>query len=123
MTGGRATGPDAAAAISELPISVRRAAMSIETFHKASLVHDDIEDDDAFRYGQPAVHRRFGIPTAINVGDYLIGLGYRLLSRNENDVPSEARVDVLDTLAVAHMRLAEGQGFGVAVARWKRSPF
>ena len=110
MTGGRATGPDAAAAISELPISVRRAAMSIETFHKASLVHDDIEDDDAFRYGQPAVHRRFGIPTAINVGDYLIGLGYRLLSRNENDVPSEARVDVLDTLAVAHMRLAEGQG-------------
>ena len=110
MTGGRATGPDAAAAISELPISVRRAAMSIETFHKESLVHDDIEDDDAFRYGQPAVHRRFGIPTAINVGDYLIGLGYRLLSRNENDVPSEARVDVLDTLAVAHMRLAEGQG-------------
>ncbi len=110
MTGGRATGPDADAAIAEFPISVRRAAMSIETFHKASLVHDDIEDDDAFRYGQPAVHRRFGIPTAINVGDYLIGLGYRLLSRNENDVPSEARVDVLDTLAAAHMRLAEGQG-------------
>jgi len=110
MTGGRATGPDAEAAISEFPVSVRRAAMSIETFHKASLVHDDIEDDDAFRYGQPAVHRRFGIPTAINVGDYLIGLGYRLLSRNENDVPSEARVDVLDSLAAAHMRLAEGQG-------------
>ena len=110
MTGGHATGPDADAAISEFPISVRRAAMSIETFHKASLVHDDIEDDDAFRYGQPAVHRRFGIPTAINVGDYLIGLGYRLLSRNENDVPSEARVDVLDALATAHMRLAEGQG-------------
>lgn len=110
MTGGHATGPEADAAISEFPISVRRAAMSIETFHKASLVHDDIEDDDAFRYGQPAVHRRFGIPTAINVGDYLIGLGYRLLSRNENDVPSEARVDVLDALAAAHMRLAEGQG-------------
>lgn len=110
MTGGHATGPNAEAAISEFPISVRRAAMSIETFHKASLVHDDIEDDDAFRYGQPAVHRRFGIPTAINVGDYLIGLGYRLLSRNENDVPSEARVDVLDALAAAHMRLAEGQG-------------
>lgn len=110
MTGGRATGPDADVAISEFPISVRRAAMSIETFHKASLVHDDIEDDDAYRYGQPAVHRRFGIPTAINVGDYLIGLGYRLLSRNEDDVPSEARVDVLDALAAAHMRLAEGQG-------------
>ncbi len=110
MTGGHATGPDAETAISDLPISVRRAAMSIETFHKASLVHDDIEDDDAFRYGQPAVHRRFGIPTAINVGDYLIGLGYRLLSRNADDVPSDARGEVLDALAAAHMRLAEGQG-------------
>jgi geranylgeranyl pyrophosphate synthase len=111
MTGGHGTGPEAVASIADFPTSVRRAAMSIETFHKASLVHDDIEDDDAFRYGQPAVHRRFGIPTAINVGDYLIGLGYRLLSRTgDDDVSSEARVDVLDALAAAHMRLAEGQG-------------
>jgi geranylgeranyl diphosphate synthase, type II len=51
--------------------------MSIETFHKASLVHDDIEDDDAFRYGEETVHRKYGTPTAINVGDYLIGMGYR----------------------------------------------
>jgi geranylgeranyl diphosphate synthase type II len=112
MTGGKCTEPSAEEAAAKVPISVRRAAMSIETFHKASLVHDDIEDDDAFRYGQLAVHRRFGLPTAINVGDYLIGLGYRLLSRRDNgdDVAIEARVDLLDTLAAAHMRLSEGQG-------------
>jgi geranylgeranyl pyrophosphate synthase len=112
MTGGKCTEPSAEQATAKIPVSVRRAAMSIETFHKASLVHDDIEDDDAFRYGQLAVHRRFGLPTAINVGDYLIGLGYRLLSRRDNgdDVPIEARVDLLDTLAAAHMRLSEGQG-------------
>lgn len=112
MTGGKCTEPDAEEALASIPISVRRAAMSIETFHKASLVHDDIEDDDAFRYGQLAVHRRFGLPSAINVGDYLIGLGYRLLSRRDDgdDVPVEARVELLDTLAAAHMRLSEGQG-------------
>ncbi len=112
LTGGKCTEPNADEAIAKIPVSVRRAAMSIETFHKASLVHDDIEDDDAFRYGQPAVHRRFGLPTAINVGDYLIGLGYRLLSRSDGDdrVTPEARVDVLDSLAAAHLRLAEGQG-------------
>ncbi len=75
MTDAACTEPGGADAAESLPISVRRAAMSIETFHKASLVHDDIEDDDAFRYGQAAVHRRFGLHTAINVGDYLIGLG------------------------------------------------
>ncbi|WP_246114775.1 polyprenyl synthetase family protein [Rubripirellula tenax] len=119
MTGGLCTGPDADQAVAELPMSVRRAAISIETFHKASLVHDDIEDDDAYRYGQLAVHRRFGLPTAINVGDYLIGLGYRLLSRSDwGDTDAEkvkngdasARADLVDALAAAHLRLSEGQG-------------
>ena len=32
-----------------------------------------IEDDDGFRYGDQTLHRRYGMPTAINVGDYLIG--------------------------------------------------
>lgn len=110
LSGDRCTGPDGAAASEELPDSVRRAAMSIETFHKASLVHDDIEDDDAFRYGQPAVHRRFGLSTAINVGDYMIGLGYRLVSREAAALGSDATADLLDCLAQAHTRLAEGQG-------------
>ena len=62
------------------PEVVQRAALAIEALHKASLVHDDIEDDDAFRYGVETLHRRYGIPVAINVGDYLIGLGYRLIA-------------------------------------------
>ena len=112
ISGGACTESHAEDALAAIPDSVRRAAMCIETFHKASLVHDDIEDDDGFRYGQPTVHRRFGLPTAINVGDYLIGLGYRLLSRSDDndDVPPAARVDVLDSLAAAHLRLSEGQG-------------
>lgn len=111
MNGGAGTESGGESALAEIPDSVRRAAMSIETFHKASLVHDDIEDDDAFRYGQPAVHRSFGLPTAINIGDYLIGLGYRLLSRRDGDaVDPQARLEVLDSLAAAHTRLAEGQG-------------
>ncbi|MEO1527826.1 MAG: polyprenyl synthetase family protein [Planctomycetota bacterium] len=112
MTGGDCTGSSAAEALEKLPASVRRAAMSIETFHKASLVHDDIEDDDAFRYGQASLHKTFGIPTAINVGDYLVGLGYRLLSDRAALAGSSAKaqLDVMDCLASAHTRLGEGQG-------------
>lgn len=112
ITGGEATCSDGEAKSAEIADAVRRAALSIETFHKASLVHDDIEDDDAYRYGQPAVHHRFGIASAINVGDYLIGLGYRLLSRNMvgDQVDAGTRVDLLDSLAAAHVRLSEGQG-------------
>ncbi len=112
LTGGESTCSDGESKSAGIPDAVRRAALSIETFHKASLVHDDIEDDDSYRYGQPAVHHRFGIASAINVGDYLIGMGYRLLSRNMlcDTVDAETRVDLLDSLAAAHVRLSEGQG-------------
>jgi geranylgeranyl pyrophosphate synthase len=74
------------------------------------LVHDDIEDNDAYRYGEETVHRRFGTPTAINVGDYLIGMGYRLVSREIKTLGAEPAAEVLDYLADAHVRLSEGQG-------------
>ncbi len=110
MTGGKATLHDGAEHLAKLPSAIKRVAMSIETFHKASLVHDDIEDDDAFRYGEPTLHRKYGTPTAINVGDYLIGLGYRLVSRESKTLGADVVADILDRLADAHLKLSEGQG-------------
>lgn len=107
LTGARATLSDTGWELSD---SVKRAALAIETFHKASLVHDDIEDDDAYRYGQETLHRVHGVGTAINVGDYLIGLGYRLVSRDRKDLGADVAADILDKLADAHMKLSEGQG-------------
>lgn len=94
----------------ELPDTVKHAALAIETFHKASLIHDDIEDDDAFRYGQETLHRVHGPGVAINVGDYLIGLGYRLVSRDRKELGADTAADILDKLADAHLKLSEGQG-------------
>ncbi|MGL4421750.1 MAG: polyprenyl synthetase family protein, partial [Gemmataceae bacterium] len=93
-----------------IPDHVYRAALAIETFHKASLVHDDIQDDDAYRYGVDTLHRTYGVGTAINLGDYLIGLGYRLVSRDRHAFGAEVAADILDQLADAHMKLSEGQG-------------
>lgn len=107
LTGGKGT---LSADGLDLSDSVKRAALAIEAFHKASLVHDDIEDDDAFRYGAPTLHRQYGIGTAINVGDYLVGLGYRLVSRERKILGAETAADILDKLADAHLKLSEGQG-------------
>jgi geranylgeranyl pyrophosphate synthase len=94
----------------DLPDPVRRTALAIEAFHKASLVHDDIEDDDTFRYGRETLHRQYGVSTAINVGDYLIGLGYRLVGRERKELGGDCTADILDRLAEAHLKLSEGQG-------------
>jgi geranylgeranyl pyrophosphate synthase len=90
--------------------AVRRVALAIEAFHKASLVHDDIEDDDTFRYGQETLHRRYGVGAAINVGDYLIGLGYRLVARDRKELGGDCTADILNKMSESHLKLSEGQG-------------
>lgn len=110
MNGSQATLSGGETVVDEFPDWVKRTAMSIETFHKASLVHDDIEDDDDFRYGDETLHKKFGISTAINVGDYLVGMGYRLVSRDAAHLGPDVATDILDCLADSHQRLCEGQG-------------
>ena len=90
--------------------AVKRTAITIETFHKASLVHDDIEDDDSYRYGRETLHRKHGLSTAINVGDYLVSMGYRIVSEDRQELGSDRAADIIAYLANCHARLCEGQG-------------
>jgi len=122
MTGAAGLGPSGAEAVRAIPLAVKRIALAIEIFHKASLVHDDVEDDDPFRYGRPTVHRQFGIPTAVNVGDYLIGLGYRLVASQQEKLDAAAVTDILAQLSRAHTCLCEGQGAELVwrEGRWDR---
>jgi geranylgeranyl pyrophosphate synthase len=96
---------------------LRKVALAVECFHKASLIHDDIEDGDAARYGAPTLHASHGLPVALNVGDLLIGEGYRLLT--ELDAPSDVKAAMLAVAARAHRELCIGQG---AELSWTRDP-
>ena len=99
-----------AGAGSLIPAAVRGIALAIEALHKASLVHDDIEDGDAFRYGRETLHRTYGVGPAINVGDYLIGLGYRLISAQAGALGKACVADIHAQLSAAHIELCRGQG-------------
>lgn len=90
------------------PAILNMLALSVECFHKASLIHDDIEDNDNMRYGKETVHARYGIPVAINTGDYLIGEGYRLIS--ESNLPSELIREGIKIVSRGHRSLTIGQG-------------
>ena len=102
-----------------IPQPFRRLALAIEALHKASLVHDDIEDDDEFRYGRPTLHRVHGVAQAVNIGDYLIGLGYRLIAGETGSLGAECIGDILDRLSQAHLELCRGQGAELA---WQNRP-
>ncbi len=97
--------------------NLRKVAVAVECFHKASLIHDDIEDGDAERYGQRTLHAQYGVPIALNVGDLLLGEGYRLLA--EVNAPDATKVKLLAAAARGHRSLCLGQGSELA---WMRNP-
>ncbi|MCB9383583.1 MAG: polyprenyl synthetase family protein [Bryobacterales bacterium] len=101
----------------EPPAALRKAAIAVECFHKASLIHDDIEDEDDLRYGEPTLHASHGVATAINVGDLLVGEGYRLLA--ECDFEPAVRAELVRIASLGHRTLCLGQGAELA---WMREP-
>ncbi len=54
-------------------------AAACELLHNATLVHDDIQDEDRIRRDQPTVWVRHGVGQAINCGDLLLMLPFRAL--------------------------------------------
>jgi len=96
---------------------LRRIAIAVECFHKASLIHDDIEDADAERYGLPTLHTTHGVPIALNVGDLLLGEGYRLIGECTAEPARVAAM--LRAAASVHRTLCVGQGDEL---RWSRDP-
>ena len=79
---------------------------AIECFHKASLIHDDIQDGDEVRYGRPTVWKEHGVPVAIAAGDWLVAHGYRLIAESG----FAATQQMLHAAVLSHVRLCEGQG-------------
>ena len=57
---------------------LKKLALAIELLHNATLIHDDILDNDCFRRDRPAVHSKWGIGSAILVGDALASLSLNL---------------------------------------------
>ena len=100
-----------------IPNDLKKVAVAVECFHKASLIHDDIEDEDAERYGEKTLHEEHGLGVALNVGDLLIGEGYRLLG--ETTLSAEQRAAMLQVAANGQRHLCRGQG---AELVWQRKP-
>ncbi|MCL1920070.1 MAG: polyprenyl synthetase family protein [Kiritimatiellaeota bacterium] len=119
MTGGKRWRPMLTATVFHVAggdiANIRETAVGVECFHKASLIHDDIEDSDDERYGVPTVHKQYGVPAAINAGDYLLGEGYRLIASSA--FSGDTRAAVILTAARGHRELSLGQGEELAFCR------
>ncbi len=53
----------------------------LEILHAGSLIVDDIEDASPYRRGEPALHVRYGLPVALNAGNWLYFWAESLIER------------------------------------------
>lgn len=93
------------------------AAVSIELCHNAALIHDDIQDHSELRRGQPTLHRKQGIPLAINTGDALMLMSIRPLLDHADSLGSRLSLALVDELERTCIELAEGQALEIG---WRR---
>jgi geranylgeranyl diphosphate synthase, type II len=93
-------------------------AATLELYHNAFLIHDDIEDESWWRRGKPTMHIDHGIPIAVNVGDAMLSLSLQPLLDNVERVGLGPALRILR--AVAHMtrKTVEGQALEL---EWVRS--
>lgn len=80
-------------------------AVAIELLHNFTLVHDDIMDNDDVRRGEPTVHVKWDLGTAILAGDGLLGLAYRKIL----STPDVNQSQVAKLFTNALIDICEGQ--------------
>ncbi len=88
-------------------------ASALELIHCASLVHDDLPcfDDADLRRGRPSVHRTFGEPIAVLVGDALIVAGFEALAIEAPTSAVREMVALLARAAGAPRGIVAGQAW------------
>ncbi len=84
-------------------------AAGIEMLHNAFLVHDDIEDGSELRRGVDTMHRRVGVPIAVNTGDAMNALAMRLFRRNVDRLGPAVSLRILDEVDHMLVECLEGQ--------------
>jgi geranylgeranyl pyrophosphate synthase len=88
---------------------LRKLALSIELLHLATLVHDDILDEDLFRRNSISVYAKWSVKDAILVGDMLASLSLSLCKGYKRRI--------LDVIIDTCTQLSDGEYSDIELAR------
>jgi geranylgeranyl pyrophosphate synthase len=90
----------------------RELALLVEILHAGSLIVDDIEDNSSERRGAAALHVRYGLPRALNAGNWLYFWPFVLLRRL--DLPPLAELELQRAISRALVDCHRGQALDLA---------
>ncbi|MGC8571912.1 MAG: polyprenyl synthetase family protein [Candidatus Micrarchaeia archaeon] len=84
-----------------------------EVIHTATLIHDDIEDNSDNRRGMPAVHKKYSLDIATNLGDIMFFLPMNAVM-DSNKLSSEVKDKIFHYFIKDMTRLGIGQATDIA---------
>ncbi|MBU1071318.1 polyprenyl synthetase family protein [Patescibacteria group bacterium] len=87
-----------------------KTAAAVQISEDWLLVHDDIEDNSLKRRGGQCLHRKYGLGEALNAGDILHMIMWRILFDNQKLLGSELSFRIMRELNTVLTRTALGQG-------------
>jgi geranylgeranyl pyrophosphate synthase len=93
----------------------------VEVLHAGSLIIDDIEDGSATRRGRPALHVLFGMPLALNAGNWLYFLPHRVLEDLNFGTEVELRLRRAIDRCVLRCHYGQALDLGVRLGSLARS--
>jgi geranylgeranyl diphosphate synthase type II len=96
---------------------ISTSAAVLELYHNAFLVHDDVEDGSELRRDAPTLHRKHGVPVAMNVGDAMLALALEPLLDNMRVLTLGKALRILQVVARMARETAEGQALELAWIR------
>lgn len=86
-------------------------AQAIEALHTGSLIIDDIEDASPWRRGGPSLHMKYGLPTALNAGNWLYFYAFERI--RQSGLPAEQRVQLYELIDGILLEAHTGQAIDV----------
>ena len=93
------------------------AAAGLEMLHNAFLIHDDIEDGSELRRGVATMHRRAGVPIAVNAGDAMNAIAMRLFRTTGETLGPSNAMRIFDEVDHLVTETLEGQAIELGWVR------
>ena len=87
-------------------------AVATEFVQTASLIHDDVVDEDNLRRGVETTHKKFGRKMAIIAGDLLVALAIKLIGER-------SKPELLTYVATGGIKMCEGEAADLLMSQNK----
>jgi len=105
----------------DLEKAMRFAAIP-ELVHNGTIIIDDIEDGADIRRGEPSLHLKFGVDTAINSGNAIYFIPLAIIEDSKDSYTDDVLLELYSIYSKEMINVHMGQAMDIAWHRGEREP-